>query len=259
MNTKFHSFNGLEDVESGVQFLDFDGSDVESGDFSEFSVRSNRSSEKFSNIVGLVAAARLVEANRLLKNLTNAEKQRFEQIKQEQASAGVRDNTNLKAKARLVNEILNQKDKFVDETKDRLLREKKAKNKFKAKKQAENLWEDQRKALLAQEAKTAKDLAVAGEELRRTLGRVRGGERLQPTPVSNRISEVEQQEEKTTTAGALPELPATNVADALPTTDASSNTNTVSTESKPNYLVWGGIGLAVLTLGFLAYRKYYSK
>lgn len=254
MNTKFHSFNGLDDVEAGVKFLDFDGSDVESGNFDEFSVKNSNSDEQYSNIVGLVAAARVVEANRLLKNLTNAEKQRFEQIKQEQVASGIRDNTGLKAKARLVNEILKRKDKEVDELKDRLIREGKAK-KINAKKRAENIWEDQRKALLAQEAKTAKELGVAGESLKVSLGRLKGSDRVKP--IQNRISIQESVDEKTTGTGALPELPATDVADALPSTDDSSDSD--SSESKPNYLVWVGIGLAVLTLGFLAYRKFAKK
>ena len=66
MNTKFHSFNGLDDVEAGVKFLDFDGSDVESGNFDEFSVKNSNSDEQYSNIIGLVAAARLVEVSAIV-------------------------------------------------------------------------------------------------------------------------------------------------------------------------------------------------
>jgi hypothetical protein len=225
--------------------------------------------DEFDGFIGIAKIKRL-------KDLTNAEEARLKQIQDELKASGV-SLLGLKprAKAKLLLEIEERRKNEVEVIAKKLRSEKKA-TLMNARSRANRIWQDARKKQLEQEslaeaevtAQNAPQLAQPG------LGKV--NVKLPKGALAKALASMKfatkedrdayiasqtQGETKNLNAGALPESPVADVADESTSTMVTPTvgTNTNEGSEKPNYMLWTGIGLAVLTLGFLAYRKYYTK
>jgi hypothetical protein len=238
---------------------------------------------EFDEFVGATIAA--VKAGKRLKELTNAEEARMAQIEQDLRNSGALPGVaKIKSRATILVEIQRRKNDEVDRLKKDLIAAKKA-NRANAGFRAKRLWEDARKKQLEQEslaggeayAQNVSQVAQPGG-----LGEI-GNVKLPKTPtgfikksLADKLKSMKfatkedrdayiasqtQGQTKNLNAGALPESPVADVADESTSTMVTPTvgTNTNEGSEKPNYMLWTGIGLAVLTLGFLAYRKYYAK
>ena len=241
------------------QFYNFTGEDSSLG-------FSGEEDNEFNEFIGSTVAA--VKAGKRLKELTNEEEARMAQIEQDLRNSGALPAVaKVKSKATILLEIQKRKNNEVDRLKKDLIAAKKA-NKLNAGARAKRLWEDARKKQLEQEslaeaeatAQNAPQLAQPG------LGKM--NIKLPKGALAKGLQSKNQNITKEVNAGALPESPVTDgVAAPIDESTSTNVTPTVGTNTnegnegseKPNYMLWTGIGLAVLTLGFLAYRKYYAK
>jgi hypothetical protein len=234
---------------------------------------------EFDEFVGATIAA--VKAGKRLKELTNAEEARMAQIEQDLRNSGALPAVaKVKAKATILLEIQKRKNSEVDKLKKDLISAKKA-NWTNAGGRAKRLWEENRQKQLEQESladSQAVNQNLSQQAQPRVLGEI-GNVKLPKTPtglLAKKLASMKfaskgakdayiasqtQGETKNLNAGALPESPVADVADESTSTMVTPTvgTNTNEGSEKPNYMLWTGIGLAVLTLGFLAYRKYYTK
>ncbi len=257
-NEKFYNFEGEN------TFLEFSGSDE----------------NEFDGFIGAGVAA--IKAGKRLKELTNAEEARMAQIEQDLRNSGALPGVaKVKSRATILLEIQKRKNNEVDRLKKDLISAKKA-NKLNAGARAKRLWEEARKKQLEQES-LADSQAVnqnLSQQAQPGLGEI-GNVKLPkaPTGLFKKLASMKfaskgakdayiasqtQGETKNLNAGALPESPVTDAVDAVDESTSTMVTPTVGSDTnegseKPNYMLWTGIGLAVLTLGFLAYRKYYTK
>jgi|688.fasta_scaffold196193_3 hypothetical protein len=237
---KYYNFEGEN------TFLEFSGSDE----------------NEFDEFVGASIAA--VKAGKRLKELTNEEEARMAQIEQDLRNSGALPGVaKVKSRATILLEIQKRKKNEVDKLKKDLIAAKKA-NRVNAGTRAKRLWEDARKKQLEQESLAeAEATAQSAPQLAQPrLGKM--NIKLPKGALAKAIQSQKQNITKNVNAGALPESPVTDAIDAVDeststmvTPTVGSNTNDAS--EKPNYMLWTGIGLAVLTLGFLAYRRYYTK
>jgi hypothetical protein len=230
--------------------------------------------DEFDGFIGASVAA--VKASKRLKELTNAEEARMAQIEQDLRNSGALPAVaKVKSKATILVEIQRRKNDEVDKLKKDLIAAKKA-NRANAGGRAKRLWEDARKKQLEQESLASGEANAqnVSQVAQPGLGKVniklpKGA--LAKALASMKFATKEdrdayiasqtQGETKNLNAGALPESPVADVADESTSTMVTPTvgTNTNEGSEKPNYMLWTGIGLAVLTLGFLAYRKYYTK
>jgi hypothetical protein len=257
-NEKFYNFEGEN------TFLEFSGSDE----------------NEFDGFIGAGVAA--IKAGKRLKELTNEEEARMAQIEQDLRNSGALPGVaKVKSRATILLEIQKRKNNEVDRLKKDLISAKKA-NRLNAGDRAKRLWEEARKKQLEQES-LADSQAVAqnvSQQAQPGLGEI-GNVKLPKAPIGLLAKKLASMkfaskgakdayiasqtgQTKNVNAGALPESPVTDGVDAVDESTSTSVTPTVGSNTnegseKPNYMLWTGIGLAVLTLGFLAYRKYYTK
>lgn len=244
---KFYNFEGEN------TFLEFSGSDE----------------NEFSNVIGAVVAG--VKARKRLKNLTNEEEARLNELENQYRDSGVAPSiTKPKAKAKLLLEIQKRKNDEVKEIAKQLRQQKKA-NITNAHMRAVRLWEDARKKQIEQESLIEQQLNQAQENVAAAAQMAQSMPKLK-LPKNKITGKIASKVVAPSTKTSLPSQPLVD----MPVTDGvaapideSTSTTTYSTPTdasmnttpndKPNYMLWTGIGLAVLTLGFLAYRKYYTK
>jgi hypothetical protein len=252
-----------------------------------FGMIDDEEENEFDEFLGIGAGIAAIKGGKRLKELTNEEEARMAQIEQDLRNSGALPGVaKVKSKATILLEIQKRKNNEVDKLKKDLIAAKKA-NWTNAGGRAKRLWEENRQKQLEQES-LADSQAVnqnLSQQAQSRLGAL-ANIKLPKTPkyeiqkgllaklagmkfASNEakdayIASQTQGETKNLNAGALPESP---VADGVDAVDESTSTmvtptvgsNTNEGSEKPNYMLWTGIGLAVLTLGFLAYRKYYTK
>ncbi len=228
------------------QFYNFEGENS----YLEFSGEE----DEFDGFIGIAKVKRL-------KELTNAEEARMAQIEQDLRNSGALPAVaKVKSKATILLEIQKRKNSEVDKLKKDLIASKKA-TRINAGARAKRLWEDARKKQLEQESLAE---AEANAQNAPQLAQPGKGKMNIKLP-KGALAKAMQAQTKNVNAGALPESPIAE--DVAAPADESTSTNvtpTVGTNTnegseKPNYMLWTGVGLAVLTLGFLAYRKYYTK
>jgi hypothetical protein len=237
------------------QFYNFEGENS----YLEFSGEE----DEFDGFIGASVAA--VKASKRLKELTNAEEARMAQIEQDLRNSGALPAVaKVKSRATILLEIQRRKNSEVDKLKKDLITAKKA-NRANAGARAKRLWEDARKKQLEQESLAEAEANAQNAPQLAQPGKGKMNIKLPKGALAKAMQSPNQNITKNVSAGALPESPiAEDVAAPVDESTSTMVTPTVGTNTnegseKPNYMLWTGIGLAVLTLGFLAYRKYYTK
>jgi hypothetical protein len=232
------------------QFYNFEGENS----YLEFSGEE----DEFDGFIGIAKVKRL-------KELTNAEEARLKQIQDELKDSGV-SLLGLKprAKAKLLLEIEERRKNEVEVIAKKLRSEKKA-TLMNARSRANRIWQDARKKQLEQESLAEAEANAQNAPQLAQPGKGKMNIKLPKGALAKAMQSPNQNITKNVSAGALPESPiAEDVAAPVDESTSTMVTPTVGTNTnegseKPNYMLWTGIGLAVLTLGFLAYRKYYTK
>ena len=247
-----------------------------------FGMIDDEEENEFDEFLGIGAGLAAIKGGKRLKELTNAEEARMAQIEQDLRNSGALPAVaKVKSKAQILLEIQKRKNNEVDKLKKDLISAKKA-NWTNAGGRAKRLWEENRQKQLEQESLAEAEATAQGatQQAQPGLGKMniklpKGAlaKQLASMKFANKESRdayIASQTGKTKelNAGALPESPVTDgVAAPVDESTSTNVTPTVGTNTnegnegseKPNYMLWTGIGLAVLTLGFLAYRKYYTK